>query len=85
MIFQKEAMIQATLITLPVQIALVTDANICITAKGNVLEKAPEMTDYKWMQDEICVNAYYPMCSDYCPVVDVTGVCRFEERSDDNG
>ena len=36
MIFQKETMIQATLITLPVQTALVTDANICITAKGNV-------------------------------------------------
>ena len=29
-------MIHATLITSPVQTALVTDANICITAKGNV-------------------------------------------------
>ena len=28
------------------------------------------MPDCKWMQDEICVN----------PVVDVEGVCRFEER-----
>ena len=85
MIFQKETMIQATLITLPVQTALVTDANICITAKGNVLEEALKMADCKWMQDEIYVNAYCPMCSDYCPVVDVTGVCRFEDRSDDNG
>ena len=24
-------------------------------------------------------------CADYCPVVDVPGVCRFEDRSDDNG
>ena len=29
-------MIQSALITLSVQTALVTDANICITAKGNV-------------------------------------------------
>ena len=46
-IFQKETMIQATLITLPVQIALVTDANICITAKDNVLEEALKMADFK--------------------------------------
>ena len=25
-------------------------------------------------------NADCPMCADYCPVVDVPGVCRFEER-----
>lgn len=37
--------------------------------------------DCKWMQDEICVNADCPMCADYCPVVDVPGVCRFEERA----
>ena len=42
MIFQKETMIHAVLITLPVQTALVTDVNICITAKGNVLEEAQE-------------------------------------------
>ena len=40
--------------------------------------------DCKWMQDEICVNADCPMCADYCPVVDVTGVCRFEEREERN-
>ena len=38
------------------------------------------MPDCKWMQDEICVNADCPMCCDFCPVVDVPGVCRFEER-----
>ena len=32
----KETMIHAALITLPVQTALVIDANIYITAKGNV-------------------------------------------------
>ena len=36
----------------------------------------------KWMQDEICVNADCPLCCDYCPVVDVAGVCRFEDRED---
>ena len=36
--------------------------------------------DCKWMQDEICVNADCPMCADYCPVPDIPGVCRFEER-----
>ena len=37
--------------------------------------------DCKWMQDEICVNADCPMRADFCPVVDVPGVCRFEDRS----
>ena len=37
------------------------------------------------MQEEICVNADCPMCCDYCPVTDIDGVCRFEERSDENG
>lgn len=37
------------LITSHVQTALVTDANICIAAKGNVLEEALKMTDCKWM------------------------------------
>lgn len=40
------------------------------------------MSDCKWMKDEVCVNADCPMCCDYCPVVDVPGVCRFEERGD---
>ena len=39
--------------------------------------------DCKYCQDEICVNADCPMCAEYCPVVDVPGVCRFEERSAD--
>ncbi len=60
MIFQKETMIQATLITLPVQTALVTDANICITAKGNVSEEALKIADFKWMKDKICINANCP-------------------------
>lgn len=40
--------------------------------------------DCKWMQDEICVNSECPMCDDYCPVPDVDGVCRFEEREERN-
>ena len=43
------------------------------------------MADCKYCQgDEVCVNADCPMCCDFCPVVDVPGVCRFEERSADN-
>ena len=52
-------MIQSALITSLVQTALVTDANICIIAKGNVLEEALKMADFKWMKDEICANADY--------------------------
>ena len=40
------------------------------------------MPDCKWMKDEICVNADCPMRADYCPVPDIAGVCRFEERED---
>ena len=42
------------------------------------------MADCKWMQDEICVNADCPMCCDYCPVADYEGVCRYEERGEDD-
>lgn len=38
--------------------------------------------DCKYCQDEICVNADCPMCADFCPVADVPGVCRFEDRGD---
>ena len=41
------------------------------------------MTDCKWMLNDKC-----PMVADYCPVADVGGVCRFEDREDggaDNG
>ena len=37
------------------------------------------MTDCKYCQDEVCVNADCPMCADFCPVPDIPGVCRFEE------
>ena len=40
--------------------------------------------DCKWMQDEICVNSECPMFADHCPVTDVDGVCRFEEREERN-
>ena len=36
--------------------------------------------DCKYCQDEVCVNSDCPMCADFCPVIDVPGVCRFEER-----
>ena len=38
------------------------------------------MPDCKYCQDEICVNADCPLFCDFCTVVDVPGVCRFEER-----
>ena len=43
------------------------------------------MADCKWMLDEFCVNDQCPMYTDYCPVVDYPGVCRFEERGEANG
>ena len=63
-------MIHATLITSPVQTALVIDVNICITAKGNVLEEALKMTDFKWMKDKICVNVDYPCVRTIAPIVE---------------
>ena len=42
------------------------------------------MPDCKYCQDEVCVNADCPMVADFCPVVDVPGVCRFEEREERN-
>ena len=36
--------------------------------------------DCKYCQNEICVNDKCPMCADFCPVADVPGVCRFEDR-----
>ena len=38
------------------------------------------MPDCKYCQDEICVNADCPMRADFCPVPNIPGVCRFEER-----
>lgn len=38
------------------------------------------MSKCKWEQDEVCVNADCPLCADFCPVSDVPGVCRFEDR-----
>ena len=45
-------------------------------------KKVLTMPDCKYCQDEICVNADCPMRADFCPVVDVPGVCRFEEREE---
>lgn len=42
------------------------------------------MDDCKYCLDEICVNDQCPMCCDYCPVVDNPGVCRHEDREDDD-
>ena len=49
---------------------------------GGFMDRRMTMPDCKYCQDEICVNADCPMCADYCPVVDVPGVCRFEEREE---
>lgn len=34
----------------------------------------------KWEQDEFCVNADCPCCADWCPVFEISGVCRYEDR-----
>lgn len=40
------------------------------------------MTVYecRWDQDEFCTNADCPMCCDFCPVPDNSGVCKYEDR-----
>lgn len=40
------------------------------------------MSDCRWCMDEICVNADCPICTDYCPVPDTDGVCRYEDRKE---
>lgn len=32
----------------------------------------------KYCKDEVCVNDACPLCADYCPVIDVLGVCKYE-------
>lgn len=32
----------------------------------------------KYCVDEFCVNDACPLCADYCPVMDVLGVCKYE-------
>lgn len=60
--------------------------DVCPLEVSALMESGGEvarMTDeYKWMQDEVCVNADCPMCADYCPVANTPGVCKYEERGD---
>ena len=37
----------------------------------------------KYNQDEFCTNDQCPMCADYCPVPDVEGVCKYEDREEE--
>ena len=39
----------------------------------------------KWERDEVCVNADCPLCADFCPVVNIQGVCRHEDRDAKEG
>ena len=34
-------------------------------------------------KDEFCTNDQCPMCADYCPVPDMEGVCKYEEREEE--
>lgn len=36
----------------------------------------------KFCENEMCVYADCPACCDYCPVPNMPGLCRFEERED---
>lgn len=42
------------------------------------------MDKCKWEMDEVCVNAECPVRADFCPVMNYPGVCRFEERVEEN-
>ena len=33
-------------------------------------------------KNEFCTNDQCPMCADYCPVPDIEGVCKYEEREE---
>lgn len=41
------------------------------------------MDKCKWLHNEFCVNSDCPMRAEYCPVPDYPGVCKYEERMDD--
>ena len=34
-------------------------------------------------KDEFCTNDQCPMRADYCPVPDIEGVCKYEERTEE--
>lgn len=36
----------------------------------------------EWCYEEVCVKSGCPACGDYCPVSDLPGICRYEERRD---
>ena len=36
----------------------------------------------KYNKDEFCTNDQCPMRGDYCPVPDIEGVCKYEEREE---
>lgn len=38
-----------------------------------------------WELDEICTNDQCPMVADYCPVMGVEGVCKYEELEEERG
>lgn len=34
----------------------------------------------KWCHNEMCVKDECPACTEYCPVPNMPGLCRYEER-----
>ena len=34
----------------------------------------------EWNKNKMCVNDECPLRGDYCPVPDIPGLCRYEER-----
>ena len=39
------------------------------------------MSECKWCYDEVCVNSDCPFCTEYCPLSDFEGVCKYEDRN----
>ena len=39
----------------------------------------------KYCVDEVCVNDNCPLVTEYCPLQNDPYVCKWEDRSDDNG
>lgn len=56
-----------------------------MSGKEHLADVGKKVAACKWLSDdfnEICCNGDCPACADFCPVVDLPGLCRYEEREE---
>lgn len=56
-----------------------------MSGKDHVADAGKKAPPCKWLSDdfnEICCNGDCPACADFCPAVDLPGLCRYEEREE---